>query len=344
MPSSSVDAHPTLYSSLFDLVRLPWFALRDGRLVIDDSSVGPIIDMHTHVAMAFVRRNRIDLARQTDGVEHYLPAKLPIDLACYANQNIPPDQLRRVRLDLTLYGLTKSGMRKTHTLANLRREMDDLGVRYATVLPIDLPVLSNNAAELLQAVQSGFSDRFIPFGSIHPQTLMRRWRLRRQKDDGVRGIKIHPAVQAIAPDHPKTLKLCHHCANLGLPVLFHCGPVGIEPSGGRKRSQVYRYERVIAENPHLVAILGHSGALQYEQALALSRHYENVWLELSSQGLPAIRTLIAGASAERIVFGSDWPFYHQALPLAKVLIATEGDLTLRSKILYRNAARLLRIH
>ena len=104
---------------------------------------------------------------------------------------------------------------------------------------------------------------------------------------------------------------------------------------------MHRYEQVIAENPDLTVLLGHSGALQMEQALALARKYDNVWLELSSQGLPAVRTVLEKGPADRLVFGSDWPFYHLALPLAKVLIASDNDAGLRRKVLWENAARLL---
>jgi predicted TIM-barrel fold metal-dependent hydrolase len=54
-----------------------------------------------------------------------------------------------------------------------------------------------------------------------------------------------------------------------------------------------------------------------------------------------MRQVIEEADLDRIVFGTDWPFYHHALPLAKVLILTEGRPALRRKILHDNAARLL---
>ena len=62
---------------------------------------------------------------------------------------------------------------------------------------------------------------------------------------------------------------------------------------------------------------------------------------MSSQSLPGVRQICAEANPDRILFGSDWPVYHQALPLLKVLLATEGKPELRRKILYDNAAALL---
>ena len=47
--------------------------------------------------------------------------------------------------------------------------------------------------------------------------------------------------------------------------------------------------------------------------------------------------------ADRVLYGTDWPFYHQALTLARVLIATEGEPSLRRGVLHDNAVRLLGI-
>jgi predicted TIM-barrel fold metal-dependent hydrolase len=54
-----------------------------------------------------------------------------------------------------------------------------------------------------------------------------------------------------------------------------------------------------------------------------------------------VRRILERAPEERVLFGSDWPFYHQAVPLAKVLLATEGAPRTRRRVLRDNAARLL---
>ena len=137
------------------------------------------------------------------------------------------------------------------------------------------------------------------------------------------------------------MALYRHCGANNLPVLLHCGPVGIELQSGRRRTQVALYEKPIAEQPRTRFVLGHAGALQMERALDLACRYPNVWLELSGQSLANVRTILDRADPERVVYGSDWPFYHQAIGIAKVLMATEGREHLRTKVLYRNAAALL---
>ncbi len=333
------DDLPTRFQNVRDFARLPWFDVQDGRLVLADPDVPPSIDMHAHLALSYVLPPRVDLHRATPRTQHYLDADGPIDLVPYANENFQPQGLTAMKKDLTLGSLAAGGMRGTHTIPNLKREMADMRVRHAVLLPIDFPALSRNAKTWMDAVRG--DPAFVPFGSVHPHARDPEKKLRRQQGEGARGVKIHPAVQMVAPDHPRSRALCRHCERLGLPVLFHCGPVGIEPKAGRLRSQVYRYEKTIAECTDLTFVLGHSGALQMETALGFARKYPNVWLELSSQGLPAVRTILEKAPSDRIVFGSDWPFYHLALPLAKVLIASDGDRSLRRQVLWANAARLL---
>ena len=328
------------FENLQALDRLPWFETgADGRLRLKDRSVGPIIDFHAHLALGFGPPLQVDLRSATPTTEHYLPTCCPVDLEPYANRNFSSDQLEALTHDLTIESLGPGGMRRTHTAPNLLAEMDDLGIRQTVLLAIDMPFASDNAGAVLAV--SANEPRFVPFGSVHPHAFGAHGRLEAQATAGARGLKFHPAVQVFRPDDKQAQALYRHAGERQLIVFWHSGPVGIELPLGRELSQMKYYERPIADNPHVKFVLGHAGALQADQALALARRYPNVYLELSSQGLPTVRRLITEGPADRLLFGSDWPFYHAAVPLAKVLIATEGRPTLRRKVLHDNAARLL---
>ena len=51
---------PSRYASSLDLARLPWFEVRDGRLVAMED-IGPVVDVHTHLALTYARRTSVDL-------------------------------------------------------------------------------------------------------------------------------------------------------------------------------------------------------------------------------------------------------------------------------------------
>jgi predicted TIM-barrel fold metal-dependent hydrolase len=236
----SATTRPTRFESTLDLARLPWFEVRGGnRLVLAEGAaaeIGPIIDMHTHLAMGFLRRLRVDLHASTPTVAYYLPLTLPVDLDAYSNTNLDRAAMFAMKADVSVLGLTGQGMRTTHTAPNLLRDMDALGIARAVVLPFDLPVGARNADHLLEVTRR--YPRLLPFGSVHPLDRDAAARLDRQRAAGAHGIKLHPNGQFIAPDHPRTVHLCGRCGARGLPVLFHCGPVGIEPKAAARRSQV----------------------------------------------------------------------------------------------------------
>ena len=333
--TSSTGQH---FFSGLALAELPWFGVREGRLVLEDDSVGPVIDVHTHLALTFLRRRSVDLCCAPRPAEHYLPQSNALDMEAYQNVNFTPADLRRMKWDLGPRSVTKRGMRATHTVPNLLGEMDELGVLASVLLPIDFPVLSWNAEAYLEASRG--EERLVCLGSVHSHKRRAAEVLEAQKRDGARGIKVHPAVQLVEADHPKAMAIYRACADLNLPVLWHCGPVGIEGKRARRCSQVKHYWRAIHENPDVTFILGHSGALQVSMGLELAQRYPNVHLELASQGLSNVRRIVEEAPIERVMFGSDWPFYHQSIGIAKVLMATEDKPAARRLVLRENAARL----
>ena len=338
------DALPSRFASLLDLARLPWFGVsEEGRLVLRDRSVGPIFDSHTHLALAYLRPMSVDLQRLHPETQHYLPSCCAIDLDVYANQNMSKEVIRELTRDLTLRSVGPRGMRATHTIPNLLREMDETGIRSSLLLPIDYPVLSNNADTALTAARTTAGDRLISFGSVHPHSGDAEKRLDAQLSRGARGIKVHPGIQLVRPNARRARRLYEMAGEREMIVFWHCGPAGIEPRLGQYLNQVRHYEPAIATQPRTTFVLGHSGARQFEEALALQQHYPNVWLETSSQSLSNVRRMILHGDPKRIVHGSDWPFYHPAISVAKVLIATEGRPELRRAVLWENAARLHRL-
>lgn len=334
----------TRFERGWDLADLPWFDRVDGLLTVIDDDVGPIIDMHTHLAMAPAAARKAARLGCCDGASHYLPMDDPLDLELYANKNISEAGLKRMKLDLGFGALRKDSPALTHSPDNLLKEMSALGIVQSVLLPIDAPWPNKRPDAFLDvaAERSGL----LSFGSVHPYAGDASRRLDRQLDQGALGVKLHPSVQLIRPDHPRTMAAYALCAERDLPVLIHCGPVGIEPRLVRDLSQLKHYWRAITDNPQVTFLLGHSGALQFELALELAQRYENVWLELSCQSLANVRRMVDDGPADRIVLGSDWPWYHQGMPISKVLMATEhlGAADRRShrrRIFHDNAARLL---
>jgi hypothetical protein len=332
----------TQFNSLNALSELPWFDINsEGRLVSIDPEIGHVVDVHTHLSMRYGSYNHCCGGPAPRPTEHYLPIESDFDLDLYANRNLGKKEMKSMKSSLFWGSLMGGFKQATHTADNLKREMAEMGITLSVLLPIELKWLSWNAEAYLDVVEH--HDNLCTMGSVHPKGRNVADRLAAQKARGACGIKIHPGVQWVRPDSQESMEIYRLAAELNLPILWHCGPVDIEPIRGRRCCQLKYYWNAVKENPETQFVLGHCGALQFESALELSKEYSNVWLEISCQGLPNIKRIIKEAPLDRVMFGSDWPFYHQALPLAKLLIATEESKTVRRKILSENACSLFQL-
>lgn len=332
-------AYDTQFASMLALARLPWFDINDtGRLIVSDPEVGEIVDVHTHLSIRYGSRQRLLPCSGCGPTRHYLPLEREVDLSRYANQNLTAPDLAAMRRSLGVGSVTGLGMQQSHNVTNLTAEMAELGVSNSVLLPIELPLLSWNTESYLEVAAS--REELATMASVHPLNRNLGGRLEAYQGRGACGVKIHPGVQMVRPDSKRAMAIYRVCADLKLPVLWHCGPVGIEPRWGRRCSQLEYYWNAVKANPDTTFILGHSGALQFDSGLELCCSFPNVWLEISCQGVEKVSDVVSKAPPERIMFGSDWPFYHQALPLAKVLIATEGQPASRRRLLSENAHRL----
>ena len=214
-------------------------------------------------------------------------------------------------------------MRRTHTIPNLTREMAELQVARSVLLPIDYPFLSHNAEAWLEAAAT--RDELVCLGSVHSHARRIGERLEKQKamggprgqgaSSGADGPSGPPPLHGPLPGGRRPGAADHVALRTG----------GHRAQGGpTSDSQLKHYWPAIRENPDTTFILGHSGALQPEMGVELANLYSNAHLDLSCQSLPATRMILRDGPIDRIMFGSDWPFYHQGFALAKVFPRNRG--------------------
>lgn len=347
--SGSGPFGPLVFEGYQDLQRLPYFRLDEAGLLRIAIDLPPTFDFHAHLGWSYFLAPPVDLLARTP-VVHYLmdcDAERPpceLDLDVYVNSNFTPAMHRKLSWETITSLLWGSRAAQTHTIPNLLAEMDRTGVAKAALLPIAVRLLGSRDAtrEVLQALRrSATPERLVPFASVHPHDPKAASDLADYARHGVRGVKLHPEMQRFYPDDERAMPVYEACARLGLPVIFHAGRSGIEPEFLRPYALLRRYERPIREFPQVQFVLGHAGARDVEEAVQLARKYDNVWLELSSQGVTSIYNLHKTLGSERLLYGSDWPFYPQAVALAKILLVTEHTLEARIRILGGNAERLL---
>jgi predicted TIM-barrel fold metal-dependent hydrolase len=340
---------PLRFEGYRGLAELPYFELREDGLLKAVVDLPEVIDMHTHLGWSYFLAPEIDLQKR-NSYTHYLldcdmqkpPCKLDLDV--YVNANFDEDSHARLKRETISSLLFGSNAAATHTIPNLLAEMDAARISQAAVLPIatNLPFSADQTELTLKNIASaGASRRLIPFGSVHPGDPGAIERLRDYAKAGVRGIKLHPEMQRFFPDDAAAMKVYEECGRLGLPVIFHAGRSGIEPDFMRRYALIRRYIPPVREFPQVRFLFGHAGARDVAEAIPIAQRHDNVWMELSSQGATQIHELIQQVGVGKLLFGSDWPFYPQAVALAKILLVTEKDLPARAAILAGNARTVL---
>jgi len=330
------------------LADLPYFEL-DGnghlRLTVDD--LPRCIDFHTHLAFNMFLAPKVDLLRRTGETRYMIDcdgAQPPctFDLNVYMNHiadGAMLDRMESVARGMVLFGTSAS---ETYTIPNLVAEMDAMGFEKAVLLAIapGFPFRDDLTTWWADALRrSGSADRFILFGSVKPTSDSAPDDLRKLAGTGIRGVKLHPTMQRFYPDDPRAMSVYEVCEELGLPVFFHAGRAGIEPEFTRKYAVMKNYVGAVSEFPRVRFIFGHSGARDYREAIPIARQHANVWMDVEGQGVGALREMLTALGPEKLVFGSDWPFYPLAATLAKVLIVTGHDQPVRDMILSGNARR-----
>jgi len=100
--------------------------------------------------------------------------------------------------------------------------------------------------------------------------------------------------------------------------------------------------KVAAKHPKVTFFLGHSLNNHWQEAIDITKEFPNTYLELTS--VPGARgvmeVLVAGAGSDRILFGTDLPWFEEHQGVGSLLSAdiTEDDI---HNILHRNARRIL---
>jgi predicted TIM-barrel fold metal-dependent hydrolase len=241
-------------------------------------------------------------------------------------------------------GTLGSSAAATQTIPNLLSEMDATRVEQAVILPIvfGFPFGDDLSNRWHAAITRADARARLRLGaSVHPDDPERIAQLEQQATRGARVVKLHPTMQRFYPDDEKMMELYAACEHLGLIVFLHCGRAGIEPESTQPYALPRHYEVALSNFPRLRFVLGHGGARDAAAALDLALRHDNAWLGVHGQSVTQLAEMVRRTGGERLLFGSDWPFYHVASSLAKVLIVTRDAPELRYALLRGNASQIL---
>src|SRR5215208_3402518 len=245
-------------------------------------------------------------------------------------------------------------VREMDEVARLYEKLDIVGVLVAwdAETATGLPPLTNS--EVADVVKK-YPRHFTGFASVDP------WKDKRAveemeraiKELGLIGAKFHPGVQAFYPNDRRFYPLYEKIVELNVPALFHTGTNGLgagTPGGMGIRMDYTRpiyLDHVAADFPQMTIIGAHPAWPWHEEMLAIIGHKTNVFMDLSGWSPKYIPKAIMDEARtrlqDRILFGSDYPFISPERWLADFDGLEGFSPEVREKILYRNAARILKL-
>ena len=238
------------------------------------------------------------------------------------------------------------GVREPHfdgTAAGLLAAMDAAGIGRCVVAniatnPKQQRAVNDFAISLLQ------NERFIPFGSVHPESPDALDELRRLKEAGIQGIKLHPDYQAFFPDEPRVFPIYREAARLGLVTLFHAGvDIGLCCP---VRSSPKRLARALPQFDGAPVVAAHFGGYILWREVIDHLCGKDVYFDTSycarKMPPPWAKEIVAAHGAERILFGTDLPWADPLDEIEFARLISMGE-AMAADILGNNAARLLHL-
>jgi predicted TIM-barrel fold metal-dependent hydrolase len=185
---------------------------------------------------------------------------------------------------------------------------------------------------------------FVPSGTAKPGDALKEY-----ADRGAVAVKIHPAADGEGVDSPRYKTLIRSASEVGLPVILHTGcfhshALYKDPAQG----QAQRFSEWFETYKDVRFVLAHMNFHEPNVAFDLMEEHANLYADTSWQPAEVVGEAVRRVGAERVLFGTDWPFVGNNLDvgLARVRDCIESGVMTEEQsklILGENAAKLFGI-
>ena len=223
-----------------------------------------------------------------------------------------------------------------NTVDGIKAHMRDSGVDKSIVLGVvDRPDQVQRANDWLISIQD---DMLVPFGAIHPAMDDKAGEVRRLRENGIKGIKLHPMMNSFYPDDPQMFPVYEELGD-DMVLEIHSGRFPNAPPDDTLYAAPQRIMNVVRQFPRLKVIALHLGGLyMLDEAEREVIGQGNVLVDttwppsLREIASDTLTTIINKHGAHKVCFGTDYPLVSQtdesdyiaSLPLSNA--AKEGIL------------------
>ena len=231
-----------------------------------------------------------------------------------------------------------------NTVEGVKAHMRSSGVDKSVVLGVVVRADQvGRANDWLISIQD---EMLAPFGAMHPELEDKAAEVRRLRQHGIKGIKLHPMMNRFYPDDPKMFPVYEEMADT-MVLEIHSGRLPQTGPGEPVYAAPKRIMNVVRQFPRLKVIALHLGGFyMLDEAERELIGRENVLIDttwppsLREVGAETLTAIVNKHGAYKVCFGTDFPLASQA---ADAEFISELPLSSRDKdrILGENARELI---
>lgn len=189
------------------------------------------------------------------------------------------------------------------------RVMDEWNTDYA--ISLNIAVLAKSVKKVNDFAIHSNGGRIISFGSVHPDSEITEQELNRLKDNGIKGIKLHPEYQEFDVLYDKAKEIYRLCGELGLIIVLHCGKDVAYPNTlMASPERVAKVSKLYPDTKFVCAHLG--GHMRWQEVFEHLAGIDNVWLDTAYVARcldkESFKRIADKHGLKRILYATDCPW------------------------------------
>lgn len=228
------------------------------------------------------------------------------------------------------------------TVADLIEQGDKAGIDHFIVQSVaTTPKQVASINNFIASEVAANPKKLTGLGTLHPESEDIKGDVEHLISLGLRGVKLHPDIQAFRIDDERCLKIYKLCEENGLVLLLHTGDNRYDYSNPNRLLPVLKTYK------NLKVIGAHFGGYSiWEEASEAYSGIENFYVDCSSSmpWLDKETTLriIRSYGADKVLFGTDYPMWSPKLEIESILSLGLDEQEIMS-ILNINAKKLFNL-
>ena len=221
-----------------------------------------------------------------------------------------PDKIAEAVLQsmVDLFGYAAVGI---NTVDGIKAHMREAGVDKSIVLGVAMRADQvRRTNDWLISIQD---EMLVPFGAIHPGFEDKAGEVRRLRENGIKGIKLHPMMNSFYPDAPEMLPVYEEMGE-SMVLEIHSGRFAHTPKGEPIFAAPERIANVARLFPRLKIIALHLGGFyMLDEAERYLIGKENVLIDttwppsLREVAAETLTRIIDKHGSHKVCFGTDFP-------------------------------------